>query len=66
MNDLKNAYNRLCDAYDDFKHLVKQEDNHLFERWKAGGFLVDNDIISMYPNAEEVYQSLHDPEDDEE
>ncbi len=59
MNDeLNDAYNKLSDAYNDFKEIVKTRDKYLFERWKAGGFLVDNDIMSMYPNAEEVFDKL--------
>lgn len=42
---------------------VKRIDKHLYERWKAGGFLVDDDIVSMYPNMSEVVESIDD--DDE-
>lgn len=36
-----------------------------FTRWKAGGFLVDDDIVSMYPDLGRVIESLDDTEDAE-
>lgn len=63
MNDLTETYNALCEAYQEFKQQVRQLDSHLFERWKAGGFLIDSDIISDYPNAEEVFELLEDNEE---
>lgn len=29
-----------------------------FERWKAGGFLIDHDIMSNVPNIEQVIDEL--------
>jgi hypothetical protein len=40
--------NFLAD-YQEIKRQIRMEDPTLYERWKAGGFLVDNDIICMYP-----------------
>jgi len=40
--------NFLAD-YQEIKRQIRMEDPMLYERWKAGGFLVDNDIICMYP-----------------
>ncbi len=59
LEELENAARALEEAYFDFKSLVKRKAPHiLFERWKAGGYLVDTDIMSMYPNAFEVAEKL--------
>lgn len=42
---------------------IKKVDKHLYERWKAGGFLVEDSVVSMYPNISEVIESIDD--DDE-
>jgi hypothetical protein len=64
------AYENLMEAFATFKKIVRSEDNHLYERWKAGGFLVDENTMSMYPNATEVYEQLpevtEDAEEDDE
>lgn len=51
--------------YDQLKAHVRRADRHLYERWKAGGFLVDTDIVSMYPNLSEVLQQISPEEDNE-
>lgn len=40
------------------KSRVKKVDNYLYERWKAGGFLVDDAVVSMYPTISEVVEEL--------
>lgn len=63
---LQKLYEELMDRYQEIKREVRQRDPHLFERWKAGGFLVDEDIISSYPHLGTVVESLIEdtPEDD--
>lgn len=59
LEELEDAVRALEEAYFDFKSLVKRKAPRiLFERWKAGGYLVDTDILSMYPNAFEVAKDL--------
>jgi hypothetical protein len=55
---LDNAFEALSCAYQDFKRLVRDRSPLLYEQWKAGGFLVDDDIISYYPSATKVFESL--------
>jgi len=38
--------------YQEIKRQIRMEDPTLYERWKAGGFLIDNDIVCMYPCVE--------------
>lgn len=56
----------LLDLYADLKEQIRRADAHLYERWKAGGFLVDDDIMSMYPSLSEVVDTLDGEEDEEE
>lgn len=61
---LEEAFSQLICAYSVIKNIVKKSDTHLFERWKAGGFLVDTTIVSMYPNLLYVVENLLDKDDD--
>jgi hypothetical protein len=57
-NTLRDKYLRFVELYQELKQEVRRADRSLFERWKAGGFVVDTDIVSMYPNLEEVAEAL--------
>ena len=59
MNELEQMLDDLLVAYQTLKDEIRRRDKHLFERWKAGGYLVDSDILSMYPNVEEVVEKLN-------
>ena len=56
--DVKQQMEQCLDFMLNFKRLVSEINPHLYERWKAGGFMVDSNIISHYPNVEEVYESI--------
>ncbi len=58
MSIFREAYENLMEAYQSFKNELRHKDKHEFERWKAGGYIVDEDILSMYPNATKVFESL--------
>ncbi len=64
------AIDRLMIAFDEVKSEVKRRNSKLYERWKAGGFMVSGDFVSMYPSIEEVMEELgeedHDEEDEDE
>jgi hypothetical protein len=50
-----------------FKDFIKHANRAAFENWKAGGFLVDKDIISMYNTMETAFESaLNNLEEEEE
>lgn len=48
-SELEEAINELYSLYEDIKREIKDRDSQFYERWKAGGFLIDSDIICMYP-----------------
>lgn len=60
MNELTEVYEQLTEAFESFRLLVKRTNPRLYERWKAGGFIVSDDIVSMYPNITEVYEQIQD------
>lgn len=62
---MEKKFAELMDLYEEIKREVRRRDPHLYDRWKAGGFIVDRNIVSMYPCLEEVVESLSDEEDDE-
>jgi hypothetical protein len=65
MEKLQDKLNELMDLFVQIKGEIKSRDRHLYERWKAGGFTVDTDIVSMYPDLTECVEKL-DAELDEE
>lgn len=60
----------MLGLFEEIKSEVKDRDRGLYDRWAAGGFNINADIVSMYPNVEEVVEELgdedHDEEDEEE
>lgn len=65
VKELNEIENQLFTAFNNLKRFVRLKNESLYERWKAGGFLVDNNIVSMYPNAEEVLEALREDVVDE-
>lgn len=71
--EISEAYEQLMESFQTFQNLVRSNDRQLYEQWKAGGFMVSEDFVSMYPNATEVFEKLEsefideetDDEDDE-
>lgn len=65
MDELREDFDKMMELYESIKRQIRQRDKHLYERWKAGGFLVDHDIVCMYPDLTEVMEQLDNPEEDE-
>lgn len=62
---MQEEYDKLMELYNSLKRQVRQADPHLYERWKAGGFLIDDDIMSMYPTLGKCVEQLDTGEDEE-
>lgn len=62
MSELMESYIRLMEEYNFLKHEVRRKDKRLYEQWKAGGFIVDTDILSMYPCLETVVETIEEIE----
>jgi hypothetical protein len=58
--ELQKQCDELYCLYNDIKNEVRRLNPHLFEKWKAGGFLIDTDIMSMYPHLESVVEYITD------
>lgn len=52
------------DLYYQIKKEIKNKNKNLYERWKAGGFLVDSNIISDYPTIEKVIEEIGEFDDE--
>lgn len=63
---LTQKLNDLCGLFQEVKKEVRERDEFLYEQWEAGGFIVDTNVLSMYPNIEEVVEQLGDEDHDEE
>lgn len=61
--DIANDIDKFFSLYDKLKNHIRRENRPLYERWAAGGFLVDTDVMSMYPNISDALDELGDVED---
>lgn len=64
--EFEDLVGELYNSFERIKRFVRKSDSFLYERWKAGGFLVDQDIISNYPNLNQVIDELDVDYDEEE
>lgn len=65
MGDLQKNIYELLDLYQDVKNEIRRTEPDFYELWKAGGFLIDPDIISMYPCLEKILDRLNGDEDED-
>jgi hypothetical protein len=65
MNDLAEAFKNMTDGFENFREIVRRKNPSLYERWEAGGFLVSDNIVSMYPCASEVMDEFEDEDENE-
>jgi hypothetical protein len=66
-DELLEMYEEMMYRYDEMKRVIKSHSPD-YERWKAGGFIIDPDIVSMYPTMLQAIESLEvvvENEDDE-
>jgi len=63
---LKERIENLVCEYMEIKREIRQINPRFYERWKAGGYLIDEDIISMYPNINDILDTLPEEEDEDE
>lgn len=66
MHNVRDQVDELYRLFEEIKSEIRREDEIEYQRWKAGGFLIDEGIYSMYPNLQQVCQSLGLDEEDEE
>lgn len=65
-SDLQELYEQLMDIYADLKRDVRIRNRHFYERWKAGGFRIDEDVLdAVYPNLGEMPELADDYEDEQ-
>lgn len=64
--ELKSLFKDFMGDFRYFKDFIKSTNRAAYENWKAGGFLVDNNIVSMYNTMEQAFDSALDNLEDEE
>lgn len=60
----RSEINEFCDLYDRIKREIKSKYPTFYQRWKVGGYLVDGDVVSMYPIITEILDDLVDMGDE--
>ena len=65
-DELKSVFDAFMTDFVFLKEFIKSADRAAYENWKAGGFLVDNDILSMYNTMEQAFDSALDNLEEEE
>lgn len=61
-SDIQQTLSEFMDLYYELKQYIKTEYPYLFERWKAGGFTIDNDVLTMYPTLEQCVDAIAEDE----
>lgn len=64
--ELQSAFDSFMSDFIFLKDFIKSTNRAAYENWKAGGFLVDNNIVSMYNTMEQAFDSALDNLEDEE
>jgi len=64
--ELQSLFEDFLKDFRYFKDFIKASNRAAYENWKAGGFLVDNDVISMYNTIEQAFESALDNLQEEE
>ena len=57
-------YDEMICLFEELKSFIKKNDPHNYERWKAGGYLINDDIASMYPHLGELVEQYEDEDED--
>lgn len=63
MSELREQYEQFIELYNELKNRIRREEPSQFNRWKAGGFIVDDDIMSMYPNIVTILELMIEQEE---
>jgi len=58
--ELQSLFEDFLQDFHYFKDFIKAYNRAAYENWKAEGFLVDNNIISMYKTMEQAFDSALD------
>ena len=65
MSEASELLETLLDAFNQLKNIIRNHDKREYERWKAGGFMLDDTFVSMYPNLVALVEALPDDENEE-
>lgn len=65
MEEIQEMYEVLMENYENLKREIRRCDKNLYDLWAAGGFIIDTNILSMYPSLDEVIDRLPDDDDDD-
>jgi aryl carrier-like protein len=63
---LRELVDELYSNWDLIKRSIKSDYPQFYERWKAGGYIVDEDVLSMYPCLSQIMDIIDEEQEDEE
>lgn len=55
--EIQTLFNNFMNDFNFIKDFVKDNDNAAYQNWKLGGFIVDENMFSMYKNATEAFDA---------
>ena len=64
-DEMRDMFNNFMSDYWSIKQFIKDYAPEEYERWKAGGHLVDNNVYSMYPSIGPTFDSALENFEDE-
>jgi len=63
---LQELCNTITEAVSEAGRIIKDENSHLYEQWKASGKQVTDEFVSMYPSLPEILERFDNIDDEQE
>lgn len=55
--EIQILFNNFMNDFKFIKDFIQDKDNHAYENWKAGGFIVDENVFSLYKDVAEAFDA---------
>lgn len=55
-DEMQDMFNNFIRDYKSIQQFVKDYNKQVYEQWKAGGFLVEDDLSEMYPSIKRAFR----------
>lgn len=55
--DLEECITQLYERFNEAKEMLRDENPAFYRQWKSGGFLIDENIMSMFPCLSDVCEN---------
>lgn len=64
-DQLADTLEQMYEAYETLRQELQRKNPRLYERWKSGGYLVSDNVVSHYPTMREAIETLIDESEED-